>query len=548
MKLRTSYFNGTVLRKDITRFAPVWALYTIFMLLVFVALEIEKPQEMVSALRDTLTGMSGLNILYAGIAAAMLFGDLFQSRMCNTLHTFPMRREGWFFTHLTAGILFCLVPNLLIVILASFTLKSLFYIGFVWLAVTLLQYLFFFGIATLSALCAGSRLGMAAVYCLINFLSWLVYYLAEIFYIPLLHGIEADLSIFSFFSPVVHMSGHKYFEFIPYTGDFQSFIPEDWSYLLTVAAIGLGALALALLAYRRRHLERASDFISVAFLRPVFLVIATVGAGAVMHAFGTLFSEDVQYLFAIAGLAIGFFAGRMLLMRTVKVFHPKAFGAFVLIVAALGLSMGLTRLDPLGITTYVPDAQQVEKVTLRTTSGTNYKYYGGPIVTLTEESDIAEILELHQTLTTQEDAESKAVDLYMEYTLKAGNTVRRYYRVAADTDQGQLLNKFFSSWQCVFRADNWESFKNSIQKIYVEHPYTLFTPDKWDELLAAMYKDCLEGNLAQEWVFHQNEEHKGWVEIAVLNQASQGHYLSINIYESCTNTIAVLEKYAVVEE
>ena len=34
MKLRTSYFNSTVLKKDITRFAPVWGLYTLFMLMV----------------------------------------------------------------------------------------------------------------------------------------------------------------------------------------------------------------------------------------------------------------------------------------------------------------------------------------------------------------------------------------------------------------------------------------------------------------------------------------------------------------------------------
>ena len=33
MKSRTSFFNGTVLKKDITRFAPVWALHTVFLLL-----------------------------------------------------------------------------------------------------------------------------------------------------------------------------------------------------------------------------------------------------------------------------------------------------------------------------------------------------------------------------------------------------------------------------------------------------------------------------------------------------------------------------------
>ena len=30
MKLRTSFFNPTVFKKDLTRFAPTWALYTVW--------------------------------------------------------------------------------------------------------------------------------------------------------------------------------------------------------------------------------------------------------------------------------------------------------------------------------------------------------------------------------------------------------------------------------------------------------------------------------------------------------------------------------------
>ena len=36
MKLRTSFFNPAVLKKDITRFAPVWGLYSVFLLLLFI--------------------------------------------------------------------------------------------------------------------------------------------------------------------------------------------------------------------------------------------------------------------------------------------------------------------------------------------------------------------------------------------------------------------------------------------------------------------------------------------------------------------------------
>lgn len=553
MKLRTSYFNSTVLKKDITRYAPVWSLYTIFLLLVFMAFGIntESPREMVAALGDTLAGMSVLNLLYAGAVTLMLFGDLFNPRMCNALHTFPMRREGWFVTHLVAGLLFCLIPNFLMTILACFTLKSAFYIAFIWLAVTFLQYLFFFGTAALSALCAGSRLGMAAVYGLINFLSLLVYYLADTFYVPLLHGIQTQFSYFSFFCPTVHMSGWTYFNYshAPGYGLFQGVIWEQWLYLFAVAGIGVAALALTVLLYRRRQLERAGDLIAVSFLRPVFLVIATVGAGAVMHAFGALFSIATKYAFTAVGLTVGFFAGRMLLMRTVKVFQLKAFGLFALLVAALGLSMGLTRLDPLGIVTYIPKVQQVEQVTIATNPNLYYDYYRGPSVTFKDADAIADVLELHAALTTQPDTDNEiiipqgTVPIYIEYTLKGGGTVRRHYRVDAASDLGKLLNRQLSSWQCVFAADDWQAFKSSVQRIYIDAPYNLITPNAWDELLEAMYLDCQAGNLAQDWAFHSKEEHISWVEIALHDGQSQGRYLSLNIYESCVNTIAVLEKY-----
>ncbi len=548
MKLRTSFFNGAVLKKDITRFAPIWALYTIFSLLALMAFDAETSWDMVSACHDVLGGMAVINFFYAGIAAVMFFGDLYSSRMCNALHAFPMRREGWFITHLVSGLLFCLVPNLLMVILTSFTLGSMFYIAFLWLAVMLLQYLFFFGIASLSALCAGSRLGMAAVYGLINFLSLLVYYLAYTFYVPLLHGIETQLSYFTFFCPTVHMSGNAYFNYIPYFGTFQGIVWEEWFYLFAVAGIGVAAMALAVLLYRRRQLERAGDLISVGFLRPVFLVIATVGAGAVMHAFGSLFSNTLKYVFSAVGLTVGFFAGRMLLMRTVKVFQPKSFGIFALLIVIFGLSMGLTKLDPLGIVTYVPKTRQVEQVTIATTPNRYYDYYRGPTVTLQDTEAIEDILKLHGTLTTQENADHNAVSLYIEYAMKGGNTVRRHYRVATESDQGKLLNKYLSSWQCVFQTDHWEGFKNSVQKIYVADLEDRFPTHAYDELLEAMYLDCQAGNMAQEWIFHSKEEHAGWVEISTYEGKTQTNFLSLNIYKSCVNTVSVLEKYTKTEK
>ena len=106
--------------------------------------------------------MSVVNLIYGGVCANMLFGDLFQSRMCNALHAMPMRRESWFFTHVCAGLLFSLVPNVVTTVFQMVLLGKYFYIAPLWLVVVTGQFLFFFGVGIFAVMCAGNRLGMGA--------------------------------------------------------------------------------------------------------------------------------------------------------------------------------------------------------------------------------------------------------------------------------------------------------------------------------------------------------------------------------------------------
>ena len=114
MKSRTSFFNTAVLKKDITRFAPAWGLYLTGMLLLTMTIFMEEDAELARSIGTTLGLFSLINICYALVCGALLFGDLFNSKLCNALHAMPMRREGWFLTHVTSGLLFSIVPNLLV--------------------------------------------------------------------------------------------------------------------------------------------------------------------------------------------------------------------------------------------------------------------------------------------------------------------------------------------------------------------------------------------------------------------------------------------------
>lgn len=459
MKLRTSYFNSTVLKKDITRFAPVWGLYTLFMLMVVFLLREShsSADRFANSASDIMMTMGVVNFAYGGICAVLLFGDLFTARMCNALHALPMRREGWFLTHFAAGMLFCLVPNALGALAAALLLEQHFYLALLWLGIMVLQFLFFFGAGTFSVMCAGNRLGASAVYAILNFLAVLAAWLIMTFYEPFLHGIELELDQYAYYSPVVGFSQAAYvntsygkmegFEFL-------GFWPADWRYLFIAASVGVALAALAVLIYRARKLESAGDFISLRPVGPVFLAIYTLCAGAVMYYAADIVAESARYVFLLLGFAIGFFTGRMLLERKVNVFRLKNLLAFGALVAVFGITVGLTWLDPVGVTRYVPRAQQVKQVTVSPYASRYYLGYKGRV--LEAQEDIETVVKIHEDLTRDRSMDGNMA-LRLSYELENGTVVERSYTIDVQEQPAQILKKYFSDWRYVLGTDDIEA-------------------------------------------------------------------------------------------
>lgn len=101
MKSKTSFFNKTVFKKNLTRFAPVMAVYTLCLILGMMMLyqnneEMGRTFWFASRIAGNLQLMGLVNLLFAPLCAMLLFGDLYNSRMCNALHAMPMRRETLF--------------------------------------------------------------------------------------------------------------------------------------------------------------------------------------------------------------------------------------------------------------------------------------------------------------------------------------------------------------------------------------------------------------------------------------------------------------------
>ena len=150
-------------------------------------------------------------------------------------------------------------------------------------------------------------------------------------------------------------------------------------------------------------------------LAPVFSLIYTLTVGILFSAMGDLMIGDFS-IFLVVGMIIGYFTSQMLLQRTVKVFKPKTFLKCGGILVLLLITMGLTWLDPLGISRYVPEPERVKQVEV------DVQYGRTEPITLTDEADIRAITELHKQIVDAGRPVQSGVRLSVEitYTMKNG--------------------------------------------------------------------------------------------------------------------------------
>ena len=558
MKLRTSYFNIHVLKKNLTRFAPLWILYAVAEVLGLMSIHADKAGIMADDLAQIMGPVAVFHAAYAFLVAACLFGDLFDSRLCNGLHAMPMRREGWLLTNLASGLMFALIPAAVGAVVGAVMLKEFAWIGLLWQGTSLLQFVFFFGVAVFSAMCAGKRLGMAAIYGIVNFLSMLIFWVADTIVEPLLPGVVLSDDVFTLLCPVVSMVGDSYVDFYYDNilgGFFKGLAAADWHYLWACAGVGIVFMGLGWLLYRKRHLETAGDFISFRPVKVFFLLAYTLAMGALLYSFmGTFLGLHSNYGFLAAGIVIGWFTGWMLLERTVKILNKRVFLGFAAFVVFFAGCIGLTILDPLGITAYVPKSDEIENACLYlSTDFYNFTY--GSLEDdrdLSKPEDIAQVQQLHRMMLEDPRATNgESIMVYVRYEKKNGASVLREYMIPAESETVEALNAYFSDLRHVFDTDDWELLKENMQHINVylrggDQDQEITDPQQRQALFAALEADCKAGTMAQHDYFHSGQEYVGAVDIAwkVLKTNRYGEITkgeTVLIYEDCVNTRAFLE-------
>jgi hypothetical protein len=380
-----------------------------------------------------------------------------------------------------------------------------------WLLAVTLQFLFFFGIAAVSALLTGNRFAMLAVYAIFNFVAMLLYGVLVVVYVPMLYGVVAQLDDFSLFSPVVRLFSYNYFEFEKYStitdniyGHTQTHyrfagLADSWGYLAVLGVIGLGSMAAALLLYRKRHLESAGDFVAFRKMKVPVCLVLTLCVTQLFALMGEVTGNMV--IWVAVGAIIGFFGSMMLLERRIKVFRKKTFLGFGALVLALIVSFSAVQFDWFGIADWTPRAEQVKSVTIANyrMSANSYSYedyYSGNHVrlTLTEQEQIAQIIEAHEDILdrrNESDQPTHAVFIY--YTLTDGRTVARYYRAPVSGKNYTIFRSYFYTTKQILGYQDWDAFLEGIQ--YMRSDLGDIPKELYKKVMEALRVDCTNGHI-----------------------------------------------------
>ncbi len=436
MRSKTSCFNGTLFRKNLSRYWPLWglasfggAMFPLAMLLELLhdGFRFWSPLETRQAYYTVLSyGVPVISIVYAILCAMAVWSYLYNARSVGMMHTLPIRREGLFVTNVLSGLTMMAIPYAVTGVLT--VLVTMLFGGFepVGVLVTVLgvmgESLFFFGLATLCAFIVGNVFMLPALYGLLNFIAVLTDFMVNLLAQGFCFGLNSSYSgTVEWLSPVVYLvqkispnntyetqwvtdrlGGQRYETSVP-----TSVTLENGWLIAVYAAVGVVLMVLAWLMYRRRRSESAGDVVAVGWMKPVFrygcAAYSAILGGRLLYALlwdsfqsGRYFTVLPMILCMIAGGAIGYYAASMLLAKTPRVFKTTWKGMLAVALGCAALC-GAMKCDLFGVVRRVPAPDSVKLVNVYA-AGSNYYLTPGK-----DDALIEEVRALHQTIIDDKD-------------------------------------------------------------------------------------------------------------------------------------------------
>ncbi len=551
MKLKTSCFNTTIFKKNITLYWPLWAGYLCYLMIampvnIWLTVSQSNYYEWYESDEVSFYAVgSGLNVgllpfpvfLVAVVVAMAVFSYLCSAKNANMIHSFPVDRRQLFVTNYTSGLLFLLAPEIItfvisVLVCVANQVTCIQYL-FLWLLYVAGMSFFAYSLAVFAVMLTG-QLVAAPVYCfMINYLYVgclsIVCSLVE----TLNYGIYNyfDPGSFCILSPIYYLGNHFGMKYTyAQNGETVDGIEIYGGYLIGIYAVAAVVIMVAAYQlYKRRKLETAGDMVSVGILKPVFRWGAAFGGGFLLALWCTSLLNsyigngnmvDAYPVMVACAIVFGFlcfFFAEMLQQKKFRVFRKKRvleWGVFALI--SVGV-LTLFELDAFGIERYVPESEEIEMA---------FVYMDYPIALSGEQ--LSELLELHQQIIEDKDAyleNAKNVSGYyyttIRYYMNDGSTVERRYPLPlteeyledASSPTAKILEwENDPDWlkrrilgMSYEECDHYWSYIDVYDEDGTCYNY-YFNEDEMERLVSAIELDIEEGNFSQYCIYSTSQD------------------------------------------
>ena len=498
MKLKTSFCNFSLLKKNLTRFAPLWIIYLAAWLIGLTTLFSGVINEQIDLTYYEVTELMEIGnmsaFVYGVLLAMALFSYLFNARSTSMMHALPLRRSCIFTTNFLSGVLMFLVPDILITLVFSVGAGMLaggVPLVFQWFLGMVVMNLFYFAFAVFIAMFTGQLAALPIFYGIYSFLLFVLHTCLGAFFDRMQDfgyawqgGFSPGLQV-QYATPVVNL--------MQYGTSWHSegsAIVGSYSCLVIYGLLALLLIGLSYFVYSRRKSEWAGDIVTEPWARVVFrygvgfTAAVTIGFVLSQWIFWNVDSRIPMVLTMAATGVVAFFVACVLLKKSFRVGRRAVFGGGVCALALIVLSAGVS-VDLLGIARRVPDAERVISVRL---SGLGYN------TTLKSFANRESVEAIHQLLVNSESGEIDAVDsqtLRITYQLENGQ--QKQWSYSFEVSEESLADPESVAAQLQSVMDTKE-FRNS-QKLE-----TLYWVDKDAyELMDVSLRYTDEHSYSQNW-------------------------------------------------
>ena len=568
MRSRISFFNGTIFKKNITHYWPVWLLFFLFLVCKipvtiffrtsfvdgsFTAEEILqiKFDEYYAVLNGALnpTIAFGMGVL----SALSVYYYLYNGKSAHAFHSFPVRRGELFVTNYASGFLFYTLPLLLAFFMGACVcafkgITSLEYL-LAWFLMMEGMTFFFYNMAILVGMFTGQFFVVPFLTLILNYLyvgcrSAALSVMGIISYG--LNDIYADRSV-SILSPLHFLFSKAAFA-VEWEGDQSIYRVIGLKYIAIYAMTGLIFGVVSFFMYRKRKIEVTGDIFIINGVKPLFrwgaagsvsmLAATVICSGMTITGASKKFLALLSLILVLG--AVVFFAAEMLLQRKFRIFKKKKLLECGVYSALMALFLLAIEMDLFGMETSLPDQSEIKSAQLQL-------YY--PLYEESEER-IDQILAVHRQIIEskaeferyfEEDAREGERTAYVEirYTLTDGTPFIRNYNIPVAEDYFAKEDSVVSRiWKlscdvpAYLRGNiclNYDEVK--VKEVIVEtydeemdcHSVTVEEED-WLKLYYALEQDIREGNILGRFAdeYTDEDDYNYWNSIGIEIYAKNG--------------------------